>query len=56
MDVFFKSDQGGCAEKLLAAYHEGNVDEIKHVVNSSYIIPHLDHMVSYYYIVYISCP
>lgn len=54
--MFFKSDQGGCAEKLLAAYHEGNVDEIKHVVNSSYIIPHLDHMVSYYYIVYISCP
>lgn len=48
MDVFYKSDQGGCAMKLLAAYREGNSDEIKHVVNSSHIIPHLDHMVSYY--------
>ncbi|KAG0557897.1 hypothetical protein M758_11G161100 [Ceratodon purpureus] len=45
MDVFYKSDQGETAEKLLSAYGEESSDEIKHVVDSSYIIPHLDHMI-----------
>ena len=47
VDAFFRSDQGETAEKLLSAYGEGSADEIKHVVASSYIIPHLDHMVSH---------
>jgi len=46
VDAFYRSDQGETAEKLLSAYNEGNADEIRHVVGSSYIIPHLDHMVS----------
>jgi hypothetical protein len=45
VDAFFRSDQGETAEKLLSAYGEGSADEIKHVVASSYIIPHLDHMI-----------
>ena len=47
MDVFYRSEQGETAEKLLSAYGEGSADEIKHVVDSSYTIPHLDHMVNY---------
>jgi hypothetical protein len=45
MDSFFKSDQNHCAVQLLSAYREGRPDEIKHVVSTSSVIPHLDHMV-----------
>lgn len=50
MDTFYKSDQGETAEKLLSAYNEGNGEEIRHVITSSFIVPHLDHMVSHYQI------
>jgi LmbE family N-acetylglucosaminyl deacetylase len=46
MDSFFKSDQNHCAVQLLSAYREGRPDEIKHVVSTSSVIPHLDHMVT----------
>lgn len=45
MDTFYKSDQGETAEKLLSAYNEGNGEEIRHVITSSFIVPHLDHMI-----------
>lgn len=47
VDAFYRSDQGETAEKLLSAYSKGNADEIRHAVESSYVIPHLDHMVSH---------
>lgn len=46
IDSFFKSDQNHCAVQLLSAYREGRPDEIKYVVSTSSVIPHLDHMVT----------
>ncbi|CAK9222267.1 unnamed protein product [Sphagnum troendelagicum] len=45
MDVFSKSDQDQCAQLLFSAYREGRANEIKHVISTSTIIPHLDHMI-----------
>ncbi|KAK9086114.1 hypothetical protein Sjap_026525 [Stephania japonica] len=44
IDVFLNSDQNRCASKLLSAYAEGNVEEIKSVSQSS-TISNLDHMI-----------
>lgn len=45
IDAFLKSDHNRCASKLLAAYTDGDVDEIKKVAQSS-TVSHLDHAVS----------
>jgi len=45
VDAFLKSDQNRCASKLLAAYTDGDVEEIKRIAQSSGI-SHLDHVVS----------
>ncbi|WVZ24094.1 hypothetical protein V8G54_002638 [Vigna mungo] len=45
VDAFLRSDQNRCASKLLAAYTDGNVEEIKRSAQSSGI-SHLDHVVS----------
>lgn len=45
VDAFLSSDQSRCAAKLLSAYTEGNVEEIKRVAQSS-TISNLDHAVS----------
>ncbi|KAE9608218.1 hypothetical protein Lal_00003509 [Lupinus albus] len=37
IDAFVKSDQNRCASKLLAAYTDGDIEEIKHVTHSSAI-------------------
>ncbi|MQM05056.1 hypothetical protein Taro_037866 [Colocasia esculenta] len=42
--AFLSSDQGRCASKLLSAYEEGDVEEIKRICMSS-PISHLDHVV-----------
>ncbi|KAK9093586.1 hypothetical protein Syun_028497 [Stephania yunnanensis] len=44
IDAFLNSDQNRCATKLLSAYAEGNVEEIKSVSQSS-TISNLDHMI-----------
>ncbi|OVA14997.1 NSF attachment protein [Macleaya cordata] len=44
IDAFLSSDQSRCASKLLSAYAEGDVEEIKRVVQSS-TISNLDHMI-----------
>ncbi|OWM63727.1 gamma-soluble NSF attachment protein [Punica granatum] len=44
IDAFLKSDQNRCAIKLLTAYNEGDVEEIKRVAQSS-TISHLDHVI-----------
>lgn len=44
IDAFQSSDQGRCASKLLSAYAEGDLEEIKCVAQSS-SISNLDHMV-----------
>ena len=44
IDAFQSSDQGRCSSKLLSAYAEGDVEEIKRVAQSS-TISNLDHMV-----------
>lgn len=44
IDEFLSSDQNRCATKLIAAYEEGDADEIKRVGQSS-TISHLDHVV-----------
>ncbi|XP_057971529.1 gamma-soluble NSF attachment protein [Malania oleifera] len=44
IDAFLSSDQNRCACKLLSAYSEGDIEEIKHLGQSS-TISHLDHMV-----------
>lgn len=44
IDAFLSSDQNRCADKLLSAYREGDVEEIKKVANSS-IISNLDHVI-----------
>lgn len=44
MDAFLGSDHGRCASKLLSAYTEGDIEEIKRLAQSS-AVSHLDHMV-----------
>ncbi|KAH0451483.1 hypothetical protein IEQ34_018782 [Dendrobium chrysotoxum] len=44
VSAFLSSDQSRCASKLLSAYREGDVEEIKRVAQSS-IISHLDHAI-----------
>ncbi|GMP87243.1 hypothetical protein CsSME_00039688 [Camellia sinensis var. sinensis] len=44
IDAFLSSDQNRCASKLLSAYSDGDVEEIKRVAQSS-TIKNLDHMV-----------
>lgn len=45
IDAFVKSDQNRCASKFLAAYTDGDVEEIKKIAQSS-AVSHLDHVVS----------
>ncbi|XP_020575384.1 gamma-soluble NSF attachment protein-like [Phalaenopsis equestris] len=42
--AFLSSDQNRCASKLLSAYREGDIEEIKRVAQSS-PISHLDHVI-----------
>ncbi|CAL0325069.1 unnamed protein product [Lupinus luteus] len=44
IDVFLRSDESRCASKLLAAYTDGDIEEIKKIAQSS-TISNLDHMV-----------
>ncbi|KAI4297274.1 hypothetical protein L6164_037168 [Bauhinia variegata] len=44
IDAFLRSDQNRCASKLLAAYTEGDIEEIKRIGQSS-TISHLDHAI-----------
>ena len=44
VDAFLGNDHGRCASKLLSAYTEGDVEEIKRLAQSS-AVSHLDHMV-----------
>lgn len=44
IDAFANSDQGRCASKLLVAYHEKNVEEIRRVAQSSNV-SNLDHVI-----------
>ncbi|KAL7194133.1 hypothetical protein ACSBR1_034533 [Camellia fascicularis] len=44
IDAFLSSDQNRCASKLLSAYSDGDVEEIKRVAQSS-TIKNLDHMI-----------
>ncbi|CAI8585455.1 unnamed protein product [Vicia faba] len=45
IEAFLKSDHNYCASKFLAAYTNGDVDEIKNIAQSK-IVSHLDHVVS----------
>eukprot|EP01018_Ginkgo_biloba_P029510 Gb_22676 [translate_table: standard] len=45
IDAFSNSEQNYCAEKLLQAYREADVEEIKHIAQSSSAISNLDHMI-----------
>lgn len=45
IDAFVSSDQNRCASKLLAAYTDGDIEEIKRIAQSS-TISNLDHVVS----------
>jgi hypothetical protein len=45
VDAFLRSDQNRCASKLLSAYTEGDIEEIKRVVQSS-TVSNLDHVVN----------
>uniref|UniRef100_A0A0D6R4D1 Gamma-soluble NSF attachment protein n=1 Tax=Araucaria cunninghamii TaxID=56994 RepID=A0A0D6R4D1_ARACU len=45
IDVFSNSEQNYCAEKLLRAYREADVEEIKHITKSSSAISGLDHTI-----------
>lgn len=45
IEAFLKSDHNRCASKFLAAYSDGDVDEIKKIAQSS-AVSHLDHAVS----------
>lgn len=45
IDAFLSSDQSRCASKFLAAYTDGDVEEIKRIAQSS-AVSHLDHVVS----------
>ncbi|XP_012075545.1 gamma-soluble NSF attachment protein isoform X3 [Jatropha curcas] len=42
IDAFLSSDQNRCATKLLSAYREGDIEEIKRLAQSS-TVSHLDH-------------
>ncbi|KAA3478573.1 gamma-soluble NSF attachment protein-like isoform X2 [Gossypium australe] len=44
IDAFLRSDQNRCASKLLSAYTEGDVEEIKRVAQSS-TISNLDNVI-----------
>ncbi|KAI3800704.1 hypothetical protein L1987_28798 [Smallanthus sonchifolius] len=44
IDTFLSSDQSHCASKLLSAYREADVEEIKSVAKSS-TVSNLDHMI-----------
>ncbi|KAF5811255.1 putative NSF attachment protein [Helianthus annuus] len=44
IDTFLSSDQSHCASKLLSAYREADVEEIKRVAKSS-TVSNLDHMI-----------
>ncbi|PHT89865.1 Gamma-soluble NSF attachment protein [Capsicum annuum] len=44
VEVFLNSDQGRCAGKLLSAYAEGDVEDIKRVAQSS-TVSNLDHAI-----------
>ncbi|KAL9456494.1 hypothetical protein AB3S75_005678 [Citrus x aurantiifolia] len=44
VDAFLRSDQNRCATKLISAYTEGDVEEIKRVAQSS-TISNLDHLI-----------
>ncbi|KAK7247334.1 hypothetical protein RIF29_42215 [Crotalaria pallida] len=44
IDAFIRSDENRCASKLLAAYTDGDIEEIKRIAQSS-IISNLDHMI-----------
>nr|XP_043620722.1 gamma-soluble NSF attachment protein [Erigeron canadensis] len=44
VDSFLSSDQSHCASKLLSAYREADVEELKRVAKSS-IVSNLDHMI-----------
>ncbi|GLJ40160.1 hypothetical protein SUGI_0823620 [Cryptomeria japonica] len=45
INAFSNSDQNYCAEKLLQAYREADVEDIKHIAQSSSAISNLDHMI-----------
>ncbi|XP_062161456.1 gamma-soluble NSF attachment protein [Alnus glutinosa] len=44
VDGFLRSDQGRCASKLLSAYSEGDIEEIKRLAQSS-AVSNLDHVI-----------
>ncbi|KDP34880.1 hypothetical protein JCGZ_09168 [Jatropha curcas] len=44
IDAFLSSDQNRCATKLLSAYREGDIEEIKRLAQSS-TVSHLDHAI-----------
>ncbi|KAG5235852.1 Gamma-soluble NSF attachment family protein [Salix suchowensis] len=44
VDAFLRSDQNRCASKLLSAYTEGDIEEIKRLAQSS-TVSNLDHVV-----------
>lgn len=44
VDAFLSSDQNRCASKLLSAYVEGDIEEIKRLAQSS-TVSHLDHAI-----------
>lgn len=44
IDAFLKSDQNRSASRLLTAYNEGDIEEIKKVASSS-TVSNLDHAV-----------
>ncbi|KAM5587301.1 hypothetical protein ABKV19_005965 [Rosa sericea] len=44
VDAFLGNDHGRCASKLLSAYTEGDIEEIRRLAQSS-AVSHLDHMV-----------
>lgn len=46
IDAFLRGDQNRCASKLLSAYTEGDVEEIKRVAQSS-TISNLDNVVTF---------
>eukprot|EP00252_Welwitschia_mirabilis_P000214 TRINITY_DN101_c0_g1_i1.p1 TRINITY_DN101_c0_g1~~TRINITY_DN101_c0_g1_i1.p1 ORF type:complete len:164 (+),score=37.91 TRINITY_DN101_c0_g1_i1:664-1155(+) len=45
IDAFSNSDQCYCAEKLLQAYREADVEDIKYITQSNSAIKNLDHMI-----------
>lgn len=46
IDAFLRSDQNRCASRLLSAYRNGDVEEIKKICQTS-TISHLDHAVKF---------